>query len=334
MVDEQGGFHRIQGQPFHPGRQLVRGAHDFRQRGQCLAGPVGNRGPVAQRLTDHQDEAVDQAAQRCRGVCIGGPDGRLDGVPRHCAVKGRVTGAPEQHPGGVQDGQLPGVGGVKGAQVLAVARLTVPRLSERVCLPLEMKERPFVGGGHGTQDPDLAFEHKVSRSHAGHEGDLRIPVLHGKGRSRHDAVAAVGQLFDFLFRHVEAGAAAEPLKFHALDPHLPQEQEDGGGTAGIQLGLDSLIGELRPAPDPGPAHQHRHHLGRRIQVELPHEGGAQLAGKQAAGLLADDLRVQRNPTVRGVERLPPAARLGVERTARCHKGRHVGDGIENLVPVA
>ena len=43
--------------------------------------------------------------------------------------------------------------------------------------------------------------------------------------------------------------------------------------------------------------------------------------------------MQRHPDVRAVDRLAPLAHLGVEHATRGHEGGHVGDGVQDPVPV-
>ena len=179
--------------------------------------------------------------------------------------------------------------------------------------------------------PTLPSQHDPGGGHSRHQGNLRVPVLHRQRRGSDNPVAAVGQLFDFLFRHVQAGAAAEPFQLHPLDPDFLEQLQHGRGGAGVEIGLHPRVAELGAAADRGAPDPHRGHLGGGVQLEFPHERGAQLAGQQASGFFADDFRVQRDPAVRGVEGLAAAAGLGVEGPAGGHEGGDVGDGVEDLV---
>ena len=247
------------------------------------------------------------------------------------SVEGGVAGAAEQHAGRVHDRQLPRVRGIEGAQVFAVAHFAVPRLAQGAGLAVEMRQRGRVRGRHGAQDADLALQHDPRGGHPGHQGNLGVPVLHGQRRGGDNPVAAVGQLFDFLFRHVEAGAPAEPFQLHPLHSDFLEQLQHGRGGAGVELGLHSRVIELGTAADRGPADPGRGDLGGGVQLEFPHKRGTQLAGQQASGFFADDFRVQRDPAVRSVEGLAAAAGLGVERTAGGHKGGDVGDRVEDFV---
>ena len=79
---------------------------------------------------------------------------------------------------------------------------------------------------------------------------------------------------------------------------------------------------------------HGGYLGGLVQLEVPDKGRAELACQEAAGPLADDLRMQRDPAVRRIECLSPAARLAVQRAAGRHEGGNVGDGVEDPVAAA
>ena len=262
---------------------------------------------------------------------VGSADGSLGGGPGHGSIEGGVAGAAEQHAGRVHDRQLARVCGIQGAQVFAVAHFAVPGLAKGVGLAVEMRQRGFIRCRHGAQDADPARQHDLRSGHPRHEGDLGVPVLHGQRRRSGNPVAAVGELFDFLFRHVQAGAAAEPFQLDPLHPDFLEQLQHGRGGAGVKLGLHPPVAELRPAADRRAADQYRGHLGRGVQLEFPHKGGAPLAGEQAAGFFADDFRMQRNPAVRGVVGLAAAAGFGVERPAGDNKGGDVGDRVEDLV---
>lgn len=71
-----------------------------------------------------------------------------------------------------------------------------------------------------------------------------------------------------------------------------------------------------------------------VQVELPEQGRAGLAGQQAGGVLAEPGRVQRDAVVGEVEGLDAAAGLGVDRAAGADEGGDVGDRVVHPVAAA
>src|SRR4029453_10026097 len=133
--------------------------------------------------------------------------------------------------------------------------------------------------------------------------------------------------------HVQVGATAQTFQFRPLQANLLEELKHRRGGAGIDLFLGAPVTQLGATSDSAPGHGRGGYFRIVVQLEVPHEGAAVLTSQQASGVLADNLRVQRDSPVRSVERLPPLSCFCVKRPTGSNKGWHVRDCVEDFVTV-
>lgn len=246
-----------------------------------------------------------------------------------------------------------------GSEVFAVRDAVRPGEPERSDAAVKLGERGGVGRQHRAKDPDPAVKHDPACRHPGEEGQLGVPLLDTEREPALDPVAVL-VADNLLFGHVQARTAARPL---AGDPELADHREKregrgcgcgacgrGPGTRGtgarpgrarIDSDLRRRIVELRAGTDPGALDAGRADIrpverGTAIGVELdrPDERAPILVREQRGAPLTEFARVQRHRPVRKIEGLAAAPCLGVERAARRHKARHVGDRVAEHEPGA
>ncbi len=201
---------------------------------------------------------------------------------------------------------------------------------ERIRRPPQPRQRLRVGLRQRPQDADARPQHQLRRGLTGHQRDLRVPALHGEGRTERELVP-VGAAVDGLLGDRQVDPVAIGLTLLAEEADFAQEPERLVGRALVEIELNPGVVEARAAADERPADGDAGSLSARVGLHRPDERRSGLAGQQAPAALGDLRRVEARVSIRCIERLPAHVGLPVHRPAGRDERGNVGDRIPHAV---
>jgi hypothetical protein len=247
----------------------------------------------------------------------------------------RGVGRPAQQLGGeVGERRVAGPAGVEAGQDVAGVGAVGPGDPQAACRSLQAGEHRRVRRRDGAEDPHARLDHEARCRSTRQERDLRVPPLDGQLGSLHDRPGSVGGGHHLLLWEAELDRVA---RSGGGEQRVADGRELGDrrrGPAGVDLPLDALIGQLGAAAHQRPPHVDRRGRARGVDIDRPQRGGSRTIGQQRRRALAQHGRVQRDPPIRRVVGLRPRPGGGVDRAARLHPRRHVGDGVGHPPAVA
>ena len=178
--------------------------------------------------------------------------------------------------------------------------------------------------------PTRASSISCGGGHARHERELRVPVFHGEQAPPLELIAAVGA-HDLGLGRVQARAAAGPFLLDAQQADLPQQRERPVDRAGVDAALRLDVAQSLARAHDRPLEPSAHDRAGLVEVELPQIGASVDAGQQRDAILAEHRRMQRNPAVGGVQRLPAHPRLLIDGALGDDEPRDIRDRIVHRV---
>ena len=223
--------------------------------------------------------------------------------------------------------------GSQGADEVGIAHRLRPVHPQGSRDPTQLRDVARVCGSQGPQDADPSFHHQVGSGHPGEQGDLRVPGLDRQRLAEAEHPVSVLEV-DLLVGQREADTASSGLPRQPQLADLAEQPEDRVALPRVEVRLDALVGELRPAAHHGPLDPDRGPLPRRVDVDRPQQRRPVAVGEQGAGTLGELLGVQGDLPADAVQRLSPAVRLLVDGPARCDERSDVGDGVVDAEPAA
>ena len=180
--------------------------------------------------------------------------------------------------------------------------------------------------------PMLSLEHHLRGGRPGEERDLRVPVLDGQRRAVLQRPAG-SVSHDLLLGGVERDTTAGPFLVLAEQADLAQQHVRVLAAATVERRLHRDIVESGAAAHPGAAYVGPRQRAVLGEVETPHDGGSVLPLEERGRTLREDLRVERYPDVRAIDRLAACVRFRVQCSARADEGADVGDRIVDAIAV-
>ena len=191
-------------------------------------------------------------------------------------------------------------------------------------------------GGQRADDALLAVQHDLGRAHAGEQRDLRVPLLDRQQRRGTPATSAPSLDHDLLLGQRQADRRR--ARARAPSRSWPTSRSSASDlVARCRRRSPPARRRSRAARGcgPGPARRRsRMPSPRVVEVDRPQQRRPHLVGQQARRALGQHRRVQRDPVLGRVQRLPAAVRLDVDRAVRLDERRHVGDRVVHAEAVA